>query len=106
MINRLLTTVLIFFTFLSGNTYPDEIRGKELFEEKGCVRCHTIGRGRFVGPDLYNIKDKYSEEEILSWTVDPNIIYNRLNKKPENQGYPPMPNFKVPESTAREITDF
>ena len=109
MINRLLITVLIFLTFftiLTVNTHPDETRGRELFEEKGCVRCHTIGRGKFVGPDLLNLKDKYSEEEIISWIVDPNIIYSRLNKMPVNQGYPPMPNFNVSESDAREITDF
>ncbi|MGI9553279.1 MAG: c-type cytochrome, partial [Thermodesulfobacteriota bacterium] len=56
MIKRITITVLILFTFfpfLKENSYSDESRGKELFEEKRCVRCHTIGRGQFVGPDLY-----------------------------------------------------
>ena len=59
-----------------------------------------------MGPDLYNVKDRYSEEDIVSWIVNPQAIYQKLNKMPVNQDYPPMPNFDVSETDARVITDF
>ncbi|MEM4658894.1 MAG: c-type cytochrome, partial [Candidatus Methanosuratincola sp.] len=27
-------------------------KGEKLFAEKGCAACHTIGKGKLVGPDL------------------------------------------------------
>lgn len=30
-------------------------RGEEIFTARGCVACHTVGRGRLVGPDLLGV---------------------------------------------------
>jgi mono/diheme cytochrome c family protein len=38
--------------------------GEKLFAEKGCVACHTIGKGRLTGPDLAGITRRRSFE----WT--------------------------------------
>jgi len=80
--------------------------GTELFMENRCSRCHTIGRGRFVGPDLYDISKKYSKEQINAWILNPEIIYNQTGKKPFNTGYPPMPQLGVSEHNAELITNF
>ena len=63
--------------------------GGELFMENRCSRCHTIGRGRFVGPDLYDISKKYNKEQVNAWILNPEIVYSQTNKKPYNPGYPP-----------------
>ena len=89
-----------------NDSYSDELSGKRLFEEKNCVRCHTIGRGRFVGPDLYNVKDRYEEKDIVNWITNPQMIYQKLNKMPVNEGYPPMPKLNISGTDAREITEF
>lgn len=32
-----------------------------------CATCHTIGKGRLVGPDLKNVHTKYEEAWLLKW---------------------------------------
>lgn len=38
--------------------------GEQLFN-KTCAACHTIGKGRLVGPDLLNITEKRSQEWLI-----------------------------------------
>ena len=80
--------------------------GPELFMENRCARCHTIGRGRFVGPDLYGISEKYNKEQVNAWILNPEIIYEQTGKKPFNPGYPPMPQLGVGRHNAELITNF
>jgi mono/diheme cytochrome c family protein len=42
------------------------LSGEELFIQNRCVRCHTIGRGRFVGPDLAGVDGRYPKEQIAN----------------------------------------
>lgn len=104
-----LLSIFLFFQLIPVNSViaqQTDISGRELFIEYRCARCHTIGRGRFVGPDLINLKNKYSEQEIARWIMDPTVIYNDKGKKPLNKGYPPMPPLNVPENHAYKITEY
>ncbi|MCB0669777.1 MAG: cytochrome c, partial [Saprospiraceae bacterium] len=38
----------------------------QLFTQK-CGICHTIGRGRLVGPDLAGVHDRHSEEWLVEF---------------------------------------
>lgn len=84
----------------------DNLTGEELFIQNRCVRCHTIGRGRFVGPDLKGVENKYSKDEIVRWIENPQLVYQEKGKMPFNEGYPPMPPMNVPPSQAEKITDY
>lgn len=53
---------LLIFTFLSGKA---DI-GQDLFKST-CAACHSIGKGRLVGPDLANVNDKRSQEWLVSF---------------------------------------
>jgi cytochrome c551/c552 len=110
---------LTFLTFLSGtvlsatDTKAQEqgastltLSGEELFIQNRCVRCHTIGRGRFVGPDLAQINDRYSKEEIVKWIENPQQIYQSSGKMPFNEGYPPMPPLNIPPVQAKAIAEY
>ncbi len=80
--------------------------GEEIFIQRNCSRCHTLGRGRFVGPDLLGVGEKYSRDDLIKWAQDPENIYEQRNKKPVNEGYPPMPPMNLSESEAREVADY
>jgi cytochrome c551/c552 len=80
--------------------------GKDLFIQNRCVNCHTIGRGRFVGPDLAGISSKYSIDEIKQWIQNPQQVYQAKGKMPINEGYPPMPPLQVPEAHIDIIADY
>ncbi len=40
--------------------------GKALFTAK-CTACHTIGKGRLVGPDLKGVNTKYNFKYLEKW---------------------------------------
>ena len=80
--------------------------GESVFIEKRCVRCHTLGRGRFVGPDLLGVGEKYSRDDLIKWAKDPERIYSERKKKPVNEDYPPMPPMNLSESDAQKVADY
>lgn len=82
------------------------LSGKELFIKDKCVRCHTIGRGRFVGPDLSGVGDRYSRDEIKRWMENSRGIYQTRGKQPINEGYPPMPPLGVSPEESELIADY
>lgn len=66
--NRLvliLSAGFLFIIFLSFEGQAQD--GKALFRQT-CGACHTIGKGRIVGPDLAGITSKFSEEWLFEWT--------------------------------------
>lgn len=102
----------IFFLFFSFSfqffpTYSQEQSpGEEIFIQGKCIRCHTLGRGRFVGPDLLGVGDRYSRDDLIRWARDPESIYAERKKKPVNEGYPPMPPMNLSESDAQKVADY
>lgn len=109
----ILTIALLYYQFaapevLAQQQVPAEasLSGEELFIQNRCVRCHTIGRGRFVGPDLSGVSERYSEEEIVQWIENPQEIYQTSGKMPFNDGYPPMPPMNIPPAQAKVIKDY
>ncbi len=71
-----------------------------------CARCHTLGRGRFVGPDLLDVGDRYSRDDLVKWAKNPESLYSERKKKPINDGYPPMPPMNLSEIDAQKVADY
>ena len=47
-------------------------QGKQLFADKGCYGCHTIGAaGTPIGPDLRRTAERYREVALARWLLDP-----------------------------------
>ena len=46
-------------------------KGKSLWNVKGCMGCHTIGKGRAAGPDLMGVLDRRSLDWVQRWLHDP-----------------------------------
>ena len=62
-----LTILFLFFIFISPSSYSITDEGRSLFVEKRCVTCHVVGRGVFVGPDLWKVNNKYSKTHMITW---------------------------------------
>ena len=63
MKNFQMKTILIILG-ISMMTMGRANEGEQLFN-KTCAACHTIGKGRLVGPDLLNITEKRSQEWLI-----------------------------------------
>lgn len=47
-------------------------QGQQLFTDKGCYGCHTIGTaGTPIAPDLRRAAARYSEATLARWLRDP-----------------------------------
>ena len=104
---RFVFFLLLFLVPSSAISIEENLTSLEnLFIEKRCITCHVVGRGKFVGPDLYNALDKYSEEEILQWIKNPQSIYKKYSKMPINDGYPPMPYLNVDSFEAKRLLEY
>lgn len=77
--------------------------GRKILAEYGCVHCHTIKRpdgsvvtGTDDPPALTHIADKTSREWIYAWLKDPQAYATTAT----------MPNFKLKDEDARDISAF
>lgn len=46
-------------------------QGSTLFTTKGCVSCHSIGKGRIVGPDLLGVTHRAEPSWLEAFITDP-----------------------------------
>jgi cytochrome c2 len=49
----------------------DANAGQQLFQQKGCTACHTIGKGALVGPDLKGVTASRPHEWLEQWIAAP-----------------------------------
>jgi|GEM_PF-108120 len=52
----------------------DAEQGKQLFQDKGCTACHSIGKGPLVGPDLQGVTTKRPHEWLEQWITAPDAM--------------------------------
>ena len=104
------SSILAFLFFFSSQwmlpSAQAQPSGEEIFIQGKCVKCHTIGRGRFVGPDLLGVGERYSRDDLIRWAQDPESVYAERKKKPINEGYPPMPPMSLSRSDAQKVADY
>jgi hypothetical protein len=109
----------------------DANRGKDLFTQRGCLICHSIGTGADrVGNDyaanLTNLGEKNRPEFVQRWVHHPRerlVAYDPARKpgerdvtgvKPADPGadryvwsnHTIMPNFRLPDDEVRDITTY
>ena len=52
---------------------PDSAKGKTVFQKAGCIACHIVqGEGLDFGPDLSDIGNKLSSEQLFEAILKPN----------------------------------
>jgi cytochrome c oxidase cbb3-type subunit 2 len=45
--------------------------GERLYLRKGCGACHTLGKGRHLGPDLAGVTSRRTRDWLRRWLKDP-----------------------------------
>ncbi|HEX3036025.1 MAG TPA: cytochrome c [Thermodesulfobacteriota bacterium] len=78
----------------SDDTEELHEKGEQIFQEKACVSCHTIGGGKLVGPDLKGVTERREQEWLRKWLKSPEtMIYtDPIAKELLKQYLVPMPN--------------
>jgi cytochrome c2 len=52
----------------------DAEAGKQLFQEKTCAVCHSIGKGPLVGPDLQGVTARRPRDWLEQWIAAPDAV--------------------------------
>lgn len=52
----------------------DAKAGQQLFQQKGCTACHTIGKGDLVGPDLKGVTEQRPHDWLQKWIAAPDKV--------------------------------
>ena len=83
--------------YTSMKVIPSTGLGQRLFEQKGCIGCHSVaGKGGTVGPALDDVGLRRSPDWMVQHFRDPKVV------SPGSV----MPQFGFTEDEARALTDF
>ena len=58
--------LLVFFHFLANGALLAQGEAEQLFKTK-CGICHTVGKGKLVGPDLAGAHERHPHEWLLNF---------------------------------------
>lgn len=71
---QILFFIILIFCSVSFTTYGQDIGiGEKLFKER-CQVCHSIGKGKVVGPDLKNVANRRDEDWIIKFVQSPSAL--------------------------------
>ncbi|HER26564.1 MAG TPA: cytochrome c [Rhodospirillales bacterium] len=103
-----LIAVLWLGPVVQGQAAEAEI-GQEIFQEI-CTACHTIGKGKLVGPDLKGVTSRREENWLVRQIKDPermiaekDPIVMQLLKASENV---PMASLELSDAEVRAVITF
>ncbi len=102
-----LKSIVISLSIVTISINLNAQNGKEVFKQN-CSACHSIGKGKLVGPDLEGIHTKRSEEWILSFVKNAQAFGKKdADAKAiiTEYGYP-MPNQNVNDAEIKAIINY
>lgn len=83
-------------------------KGEKLFLQKGCNACHTIGKGKLVGPDLKGLNQRVSFKWAAHMILNPDSMlkYDERAKQLLKEYGTPMTNQNVKPDEAVAILHY
>ena len=84
-------------------------KGRKLFQSKMCGSCHSIGKGKVVGPDTKGVTERRTREWLKTMITTPEIaladdtIAQRLRAEHGNIS---MPNMRVNTAEFEQLLHF
>jgi len=107
-----LAVLFIVSVLLTVSAHTEEsaevAKGKELFQSKGCVACHTIGSGKLTGPDLKGVTERRQEEWLKQWIKSPDtmVFSDPIAKELLAEYMVPMPNQGLTDQEVIEVITY
>jgi cytochrome c551/c552 len=102
----ILSTVILLAISITSSYSQD---GATLFKNT-CGACHTVGKGKLVGPDLIDVNTKHSEQWLLSWVKSSQTMVKKGDKEAVavfNENFMiPMPDQAIPEGDVKAILKY
>jgi mono/diheme cytochrome c family protein len=76
--------------------------GERVYLRVGCTSCHTIGKGKLIGPDLTGVTQRRTREWLQKWLKDPPgmIATDETARKLMEEFLTPMPSYGL---TRKEV---
>lgn len=76
--------------------------GERLFLKVGCTSCHTLGKGKLIGPDLTGVMQRRNVDWIKKWLKDPPsmLATDETARKLLEEFLTPMPSYGL---TSKEV---
>lgn len=72
-----------------------------------CTACHTIGKGKLVGPDLKGVNKKYPEKWLLEWIRSSQTLIQKGDAKAkkifEEYFQVPMPDNNLTDAEIKAV---
>jgi cytochrome c2 len=83
--------------------------GAQIFRSN-CGACHTVGKGKLVGPDLKGVQDRHSEDWILKWVKGSQAMVKAGDKEAvkvfNENSMIPMPDQALADNEIKTILAF
>jgi len=67
--------LLVIANTISYSSEADQLEGAQYFNQI-CTACHTIGKGRLVGPDLANVQERRSDQWLQKFIKSSQTLIN------------------------------
>ncbi len=85
---------------------PSVVAGKRIWEEKGCINCHTLlGEGAYFAPELGNVMTRWGVENDREAAKA--ALKGWMDAQPTGiKGRRQMPQFHLNDQQYGELTDF
>lgn len=75
---RFLNVSAFIFLYLNNIAFAQD-DAEKIFQET-CVACHTIGKGKLIGPDLANIQNRHPEDWLIKFIKSSQTVINSGDK--------------------------